>query len=190
MPYLTPTEDALPPEDPGTIWVQSDLLPDGTYVTAIHYDSDQSRVLDHETGLHYAATIHAAATRAQHDAAVIRQLTSMGLALDVAAREIARLRADRPPLDDAATAPLRLVPGVSGRTGRAFLSIKVNGQQVGQWDPDDARDHAANVLTVLAAADLDAAYRRYLIGTIGIDAARAANVVGDLATHLKVADRG
>lgn len=184
MPHLTPTEDALPPENPDAIWVKSDLLPDGTYVTAIHYSGDRSRILDRKTGLAYVSAIFAAAVQAEHDAAIIRQHIASGLSLKVAARTIADLRADRPPIDDAATAPLRLTPGVAARTKDAFLAIHVDGQQVGQWDPDDARNHATNVLQVLAAADLDAAYRRYLIGSIGLDVARAENIVTDLATHI------
>lgn len=176
--------DPIRAEHPG-IWVQSDLLPDGTYVAAIHHDDDSSRVLDRQTGLAYAAEIFTAATYSEYDAAVIRQLTAAGVSLQAAARTIGDLRADRPPLDYAVTAPLRLVPGVAAKTGRGFLRVVINGQQVGQWTPDDARDHASNVLTVLAAVDLDAAYRRHLIGPLGLEVARAENVITDLGHHIR-----
>lgn len=173
--------------DAQAIWVQSDVLPDGTYVTAIHYDDDQSRILDRAAGLAYVAEVFTAAVHAEHDAAVVRQLTGLGLDLESAARAIAELRADRPPLADAVTAPLRLVPGVSAKTGNGFLHIHLGEVRVGQWDPDDARDHATNVLSVLAAADLDAAYCRYLVGTVGIGLPRAQAVVGDLGNYVQVA---
>lgn len=172
-------------DDRDAIWVQSDLAPDGTsYMTAIHYDADQSRVLDRESALACVEEIHRAAVQAEHDAAVIRQLTSIGIGLEEAARAVAGLRADRPPLDESATAPLRLVPGVSQKTGQAFLAVHISGRQVGQWDPADARDHASHILAVQAAADLDAAYRRYLLSA-GLDTETANAVVNDLAEHIE-----
>lgn len=163
------------PENTSTVYVQSEPLADGTYVTAVHYGADRSRILDRQTAMAYVVDIFTAAVRAEHDAAVIRQLLGLGLDLETAARAIAE------------TVPFRLVPGVSAKTGNGFLHVHLNGVNIGQWDPHDARDHAVNVLTVLAAVDLDAAYRRYLIGTVGIDAARAGNVIADLATHLTAA---
>lgn len=177
------------PENTSTVYVQSEPLADGTYVTAVHYGADRSRILDRQTAMAYVADIFTAAVRAEHDAAVIRQLLGLGLDLETAAQAIADLRADRPALDDTVTVPFRLVLGVSAKTGNGFLHVHLNGVKIGQWDPRDARDHAVNVLTVLAAVDLDAAYRRYLIGTVGIDAARAGNVIADLATHLTAAVR-
>lgn len=176
--------DKTPCDNSGSIWVQSDLLPDGTYVAAIHYDDDRSRVLDRDAALRYVATVHDAATRAEHDAAVVAQMTKLGLPRATAAQALYDLRNDRPPLDDAAIAPLRLKPCVSAQHGVGYMEVLVGARLMGQWDPDDARDHAANVLTVLAAVDLDAAYRRYLMATVGVDAARAQAVVGDLASHM------
>ncbi|MEO3860927.1 hypothetical protein [Acrocarpospora sp. B8E8] len=167
------------------IWVQSDLSADGTtYVTAIHYDQDKSRILDAKTAYAYVAEIFRASVHAEHDAAVIRQLRATGMPVELAARAVADLRADRPPLDDAATAPLRLVPGVSQKTGNGFLATYVGNRQVGQWDPDDARDHATGVLSVMAAADLDSAYRRYLVGPVGLAPGEALAAVSGLADHI------
>ncbi|MEU8279537.1 hypothetical protein ACFYOK_29525 [Microbispora bryophytorum] len=176
--------DTTPCDSSGSIWVQSDLLPDGTYVAAVHYDDDRSRVLGRDAALRYAATVHDAATRAEHDAAVVAQMAKLGLPHATAAQALWDLRNDRPPLDDAAIAPLRLKPCVSAQRGVGYLEVQIGARLVGQWDPDDARDHAANVLTVLAAVDLDAAYRRYLMTTVELDAALAQDAVGDLANHI------
>jgi hypothetical protein len=179
-------EPAAPADDRNSIWVQSDLAPDGsTYVTSIHYDADQSRILTPETAYAYVAEVFRAAVMAEHDAAVIRQLRAMNITLKEAAGIVAELREDRPPLDDAATAPLRLVPGVSLRTGDGFLAVHLGDRQIGEWEPDDARDHATNVLSVQTAADLDAAYRRYLVGSAGIDHDRALAVINDLAQFIE-----
>lgn len=167
-----------------TIWVQSDLLPDGTYVTAIHYDDDRSRVLDHAAGLAYVTEVLRAAVQAEHDAAVIRQLMATGLGPKLAASVVADLRADRAPLDDAATAPLTLRPGVAEKNMRVFVALHMENRQVGQWDPAEAREHAVQVLEVLTAADLDAAYRRHLIGPLGINEPTAMAIISDLATYV------
>ncbi|RCG19076.1 hypothetical protein DQ384_38000 [Sphaerisporangium album] len=175
--------EQTPADTTDAIWVQSNLLPDGTYAASIHYDQDRSRVLDRHAGLAYAAAVIDVASQAEHDAAVIRQLTATGVRLTHAAATVAELRADRPPIDDAVTAPLRLVPGVSQKTGNAFLAVFIGARQVGQWDPGDAREHATAVLEALAAADLDAAYRRHLIGIVGLDPGSAQAAVNDLANH-------
>jgi hypothetical protein len=168
------------------IRVQSDRLPDGTYVAAIHYDADRSRVITEADALRYVLTVHEAAARAEHDAAVVAQLTSLGLDMPTVGQALAELRDARRPLDDAATAPLRLVPGVSADRGVGFLDIHIDDRHVGQWDPSDARDHAGDVLAVLAVVDLDTAYRRYLSETISLDQAQAENVVAALAKHMVV----
>lgn len=168
-----------------SIWVQSDLLPDGTYVTAVHYTADHSRILTRQEGLAYVDQVLTAAVWAQHDAAVVRQLLSMDIALTAAAASIADLRADRPPLDPKITAPLTLTPGVAGRNRQGFLIVEVAGLRIGQWTPGDARDHALNVLEVIHAVDLDAAYRRYLIGNIALDAQRASAVIHGLAEFVR-----
>jgi hypothetical protein len=89
------------------------------------------------------------------------------------------LRADRPPLDHAATAPLRLEPGVNSHL-EPFIGVFIAGKQVGQWTCADARGHAAGIFEVMSAVDLDAAYHRFLVGTVGIEPDRARNVVTGL----------
>lgn len=176
--------------DINTILVQSDVLPDGSYVLAIHYGQDQSRVLTRAAALRYAAAVHAAATRAEHDAAVVAQLTETGLPRHALAGALIDLRNQRPPLNGKATGPLELNPCVSATHGHGFLEVRIAGRLTGQWTPGDARDHAGNVLDALEAVDLDTAYRRYLIKDIGVDPTTAAAAVGDLGNHIKEAGRG
>lgn len=176
-------------EDVRTIWVQSDLMLDGTYATVVHYSDDVTRVLDRETAFRYAAAVRTAAARAEHDAAVAAQMTGMGVDVHAVAHVVAGLRQDRPPLDEEVLAPLRLEPGVSASRRVGFLGVFVGERQVGQWDPADARAHAGDVLHVLAGVDLDAAYHRYLVGVIGVDADRARDTITDLAAHLGVRRR-
>jgi hypothetical protein len=171
-------------ENPTTIWVTSDVTPFGNYQLAIHFDDDTSRVLDRDAAYAYASTVIDASERAEYYAAVIRQFsTTLKAPKELAASVAGDLRADLPPLDVAAVAPLDLRPGVSHRDGSAFLAIWRNGKQVGQWSPADARGHALHVLQALHVVPLDAAYRRYLIGPINIEPDRAANIVDDLQKH-------
>lgn len=54
---------------------------------------------------------------------------------------------------------------------------------VGWVTPRELRDHGSHVLSTPAAADLDAALHRKLVGTFGLDDARARAVVSDLVNH-------
>lgn len=170
------------PEPSGVITVMSDVAPDGrTYVATVQLDGDTARTLNRDQGYAWAATVLAAAARAEHDSLVLRQLHRIvGMPLDLAASCVGDLRADRPPLDDKATEPLRLTPGVNSR-GEPFIGVHINGAQVGQWTCEDARSHAAGVFEVMAAVDLDAAYYRYLVGSVRVESDRARNIVGSLA---------
>jgi hypothetical protein len=168
--------------EPHVITVQSDLAPDGrTYIANVHLDPDTSRALDRDQGQAWAATVLAAAARANHDALVLRQLLGhLGVALHTAAGVLQDLRDDRPPLDHNATAPMRLDPGVN-QAGEPFIVVHVHGIPVGQWTCADARQHATHVLEVSAAVDLDAAFYRHLTGHIGLDPEIALNAVTALA---------
>lgn len=174
--------------DDEAVWVVSDVAPDGTYVVGLHYGPDTAWVLDRNQALRYAAAVAAAAARAAYDAAMMRQLTNkLGMPLASAAGFIADVRADRPPLDDAALEPLGLNPGVSAFTGEPFIRITVSGKLVGQWSPADALQHSTHVLEVLAGVDLDAGYYRALTAT-GVDEARMRAAVEDLANFRGGAD--
>jgi hypothetical protein len=178
-------------EDEG-LWVRSELLPDGTYGVGISVEADTAFVLDREQAVAYAVACFARATEADHDTAIMRLLTAeVGVPNEVAAQVVQNdLRPDRP--DDHATDPLRFIPAV----GRAkyprpnagafipILAMQLNGDQVGQLTPADLRDHGGAVLDVLAAADLDAALHRALVGTVGLDDDKARSVVGELSHHL------
>lgn len=180
---MTTTDDDLP-----ILQVQSDLLPSGAYATAIHFNGGRSRLLDPAEALAYAAGVARAAMTAEYDAAVVRQLTGMGLPLAAIATCIRDMRGQRPPPDPAATAPLTLIPGVGQVTRTAFVVVALGGREIGQWTPAEARAHAMNVLIVSAGADLDATYHRHLVDEIGLDPAAAAAMVCDLDPHFEARD--
>lgn len=174
------------------VWVESGVAVDGTFVVEVNAAGDWSFVLNRERALAYVATVFDAAARAEYDAAVLRQLTSRGLARELVGAMIANdLRPDRPPLDDAATAPLRYTPIVSDSTRQPYVHVHLHGrgepQFLTQWRPASARQHAGHVLDALAVVDLDAGYLRTLVGVIGLDAPRARAVIATLGDHRRPA---
>lgn len=173
------------------IWVTSDVTYDGHYTAAVHVDDDHTVTLNKASAYAYATTVLAAAERADYDAAVAAQMAGkLGIPKDVVGQVVAELRNDRPPLADAATAPLRLQPGVSAKTGEPFLALFIGTTQIGQWDPTDARQHAMHVLAAIEAVELDKAYRRYLVDKIGIGPDRALNAIANLANFRHAAPGG
>lgn len=165
------------------IWVVSDVAPDGTYVATVQASDDVAVVLNRRRALAYAMALYTAVGYAEYDAAVIRQLTSIGISKQLAAQCVADLRADRAPIDDTATAPLRFVPLVTAAKGEPALFVEVNGRRVSQWTPAEGRQHAGHVLDISAAVDLDAAYFRFLRGPLRLDEGRARAVVSGLGEH-------
>ncbi|HEY9476374.1 MAG TPA: hypothetical protein VIS06_21300 [Mycobacteriales bacterium] len=170
------------PRHAGGIWVSSDVAADGTYIVTVDYDDNHSRPLDRDTAVRYATTVLDACQYAEHDAAILAQLTKkLRIPVQAAAEFIAELRQDRPPLDCAALTPLGLEPGISARTRRPFLVLYLDGQPWAQWDVADGRQHAHAVLDAVPAVDLDAAYYRRLTGAMGVDPDQARQVIHDLA---------
>jgi hypothetical protein len=164
------------------LWVRSEVMPDGSYGVGLNVGADRSWALNRSQAVDYAVACYTRATEAEHDAAVFGLLTHIGLPQRaVAALLVDYLRPDRPD-DHTPTHPLRLTVAI-GRTLRPFLKMELDGQQVGELTVADLRDHAAAVLNVIAAADLDAALLRVLVGKIGLDDGRARAVVGSLMEH-------
>lgn len=161
------------------IWIRTSPSIDGsTYVVTIEFDEDRAIVLDRDLATRYATTMLAAVQRADFDAAVFAQMIQR-VDLQSTAQLIQELRKDRPPLDDAATKPLRVDPGVNPK-GKPFLALFLDDEQVGQWDLKDARDHATAVMEAIEAADLDAAYYRALVGIIQVEEPLARTILSRL----------
>lgn len=167
------------------VWVKTEPSVDGTtYTVTIEASPDVAVVLDHDRAARYAWGVLDAAHRADYDAAVLRQMRDkLGVDLRTIAQLVTDMRADRPPLDDAGTYPLRLEPGVAADGGHGFLRLSIGDDRepVGQWTTEDARQHALHVMESVKVADLDAGYRRALVGIVGVSDSTAQQAVGDLA---------
>jgi hypothetical protein len=175
-------------DDTLSIWVVSEVNPDGGYTVGVHV-AGRSWTLDRDQATRYALTVVDVCERADYDAAVLTQMSQIdGMTLQAAGALIAGLRESRPPADDAATAPLRFDPIVSGRTGQAAVHVHLDGQQLDQWTPDVARSHAMHVLQMASVADLDAQYWRHMADTVGLDDEAAGKAVALLGQARAQAD--
>lgn len=167
------------------IWVRTDPGIDGVYRPAIDFDDDNAYQLDEKSALAYVMEILRAVAYAEYDAAVLAQMTkvSEGKAEgpELAVSIVQDLREDRP--ETTGVTPLRVIPGVSQATREPFLRIEIDGRPVGQWTPQDAREHALIVLESVIVADLDSAYLRMLRSLVGLEEDRARTVVGDLQNY-------
>lgn len=169
--------------DESAVWIKTEPSVDGsTYVVTIEFSDDRSIPLTPDTAPRYAMTILQAVARAEYDAAVYKQMS--GIVSDPAsvAQVITDLRQDRPDVDHSVTKPLRIEPGVNNR-GEPFLHVHVDDELVGQWTMEGAREHAVTAMEASIVADLDAGFYRALTGIVGLEPARARNVIHDLANH-------
>lgn len=174
-------------EEQPTVWVRTEPRRDGSgYVVTIDAGEDFSKTLDPPTAMRHAYAVLQVAHRAAHDAAVMKQLTHLGVERQYAAALVVDLRKDRPPVKADDLAPFSLEPGVSAFTGQPFLHVSINGKRVGQWEFVDAQQHALHVIGSVAVADLDSALYVALVGQMGLDKNRAHAVVTDLGNfHAK-----
>lgn len=174
----------------GRLWVKSEVMSDGSYGVGLNVGPgpDRSWVLTRSQAVDYAVTCFTRATEAEHDAAVFGLLTATGLPQKTVAELIVKdIRPDRPD-DHTATKPLRFTIALGLKSG-PFLKMYLDGELVGGLTTGDLRDHAAVVLNVIAAVDLDAGLFRLLTGRVGLDEDRARAVVGSLAEHWPVEQR-
>lgn len=165
------------------VWIKTEPSIDGsTYMVTIEFSDDRSIPMTPDTAPRYAMTILQAVARAEYDAAVYRQLGKLISDQNSVAQLIVDLRKDRPDVDQSATGPLRIEPGVN-RDGEPFLHVHIDDELIGQWTMQGAREHALTALEATIEADLDSGYYRSLAGLVGLEEARARQVIEDLANH-------
>lgn len=128
----------------------------------------------------YAQVVIAAAARAEYEQMVMQQLTArMGIDDKVmVAHVLLDLREQVGPIPNAAsTAPLTFTPIFGHNTRQGMVQVEYAGIPFSQWTPADAFGHAHAVLKLVAVADLDRAYTRYLVDKVGLDLATASTAV-------------
>lgn len=157
--------DAAPVEsDDDGLWVKTVPTGDGGYRIGIAVGRKADWTITPDGALAYGMTCLARGAEAEHDSALMRLLVDKGLDAPTVGQVIARdLRPERV-VDNSGTAPLEFRPGISSRSFAPFLHMFLEGEFIGQIDPDALRDHALSVLEAHKVADLDAAVEKYLAG--------------------------
>lgn len=171
-----------PPRRRDEISIASEILPDGRYGIVLSY-GDTVRIMAVEDVTYHCQAVVQAAVYAEYDAGIVHQLhTRVGLPLEAVGEVLELVRAKRPALNIHATHPLGFEPGVN-KEGKPFVGLLVNGHKVGQWDPDDMRNHALGCLDLAAAVALDNTYRDVLTEDVDLGE-RARGIVGDVGRSL------
>lgn len=176
--------------DEQAVWCRADRSPLGTgYMLTIEYDDDNVLPLNRDQLLAYVTTLTDAMMRAQYAEGVRRQLLAAvrgesGRVSPVDERHaietVQLLREEWPELPEFPPFTIRPCASIEGRTS---VQVWRDDQIIVQLAPHNVSEHVVHALRVYAAADLDASYRRYLIGSIGLDPGRATAVVAELAEH-------
>lgn len=111
----------------------------------------------------------------------VREGRKSGLTLAAAADLTAQQVREQLEGDDGLSAPDRVdvQSVVSGSSGAPLVQCRV-GSERWQWDPADARKHAAQVFEVAEAAEHDAVLVRWLTVSVGMSLQKAAASLQDL----------
>ena len=170
-------------DDDQAVWCRADLSPLGVYMLTIEYDQDNVLALGRDELLEYVAVLNDALVRAIYTEGMRRQFRDQwNLADDVALPTVQEIRDSWPELRR--FHPFEIRPCVSFE-GNVSVQVWRGDQVVVQFAPHNVREHVNHAMQVYAVADLDASYRRYLLGVIGTDKARAAAAVATLGKHLE-----
>lgn len=165
-----------------TVWALCEVQPDGSYQPTIAFTDDIAVTLTPDTAVEYALAVLEAVQAADYDAAILAQVRTLGLDDEAAFTWLAEdVRPGWPPRRETGT-PLQLVPGISHRDRRGFLTVRIGGVPAGQWELADARAHALAVLECAIAAGYDTAYHRALTKLLHDDG-RARAVVAEIERY-------
>lgn len=176
-----PPRPAPAAQDSQAVWCRVDVSPVGTYMLTITYDDDNALSLTRDELLEYVATMSTALMRATYAEAVRAQFRDhLKIPDHLALPTLQDLRDEWPELPAFGVYELR--PTVSFE-GRCSVQVWRGDRFVIQLAPHNVQEHISHALAVYAAADLDASYRRFLVGVIGTDDSRARAAVATLSQH-------
>lgn len=178
---VDPDADGAPP----VVIARSGVSPTGVYTAVIEYGPDIVRSLTPTEAQAYIDAMLNAVWQAEYDAAALNQLRNAGpqeLRNEQAIADVLiSLRKSRVAVDQKPLKPLIVRASISTKTGKPYLTVRIAGTKAKwRWMPADGIQHAVQVHSVMVTADLDAAYRRLLVGEIGVTDSHARQMVSDL----------
>lgn len=162
--------------------VAVDVMPDGSYAVGIHYGPDHSIALSNLQAHTYVNRLYQVASAAEYAAAVVAQLTTLGLGDDKALPTVGDLLTEM----GAATllaADVRALPVITATDRNPCVRFDLNDKPFVNVTAAAARDHAAAVHHAAATMRLDTRYYAYLRGPLDLPEERARAFIGDLARH-------
>lgn len=170
---------------PVALWACSDHAGDGRYRVGVHYGRTVAFTLAPDAALRYAALTATVAARALHMGAVCGQMRSSALIPDLPELlELLRLRqapAEWP-------WPVTLRPALNFADPadvRPLVVVTVGGVPHSEIPATAVIQHAAHVLMIREAAELDTAYWDVLT-TAGVPPDEAGDLVTALYGHLEL----
>lgn len=166
-----------------SVWCRVEVSPLGTYMLVITYDDDNVLSLGRDELLNYVAVMSDALARARYTEGVRRQLRDQfKFSESVVMLTLTQLRKTWPDLPR--FGPYEIRPCVSFE-GRTSVDVWRGDKQLAQFDAGMLAEHISQTLIAYAGADLDAAYRRFLVGEVGISDGEARLCVTTLNRHLR-----
>lgn len=170
----------------GTVQLCARPSPAGDqYLLTITIGDDWAAQLAGPDATGYAMALIAAATEAEHDAALCSLFRTRGIPDDVLASALGATRDHRSqrPSHLGPLHGIRYAPVVGATTGDPYIHAFADGGPHWQWTPDQAREHAHGALDVLAAAACDDALLSVLTGECDLPVHTARHVIHDLSNH-------
>lgn len=175
-------EKTVDPDEERGIAILTQPSADGShYQLVLTVGDDFSQAFDREEALAYGIAMLEAAQTAEYIGAIATQLGKLDVGADtitVALRELL-VSMDRPV--EMPVGPFLLRAGEARKTHEPMLMMKFQGEVLGTWTMEQARDHAMWTIEAATAADFDTAYHRMLIDHVGAEDGLARAVVAGLA---------
>lgn len=159
------------------IWVQSNVLPDGSYAASITVGQDRTWTMDRDAAVAHASAAVEAASHAEYESAVFALLVDRGVPDEVARHFIIKdVRPQSPKIDDTATAPFTFVPAM-GWTGKPIVLVQIDHMPWAKLSPQSLREHALAVMEAPAAAALDGILFQTLVAEFDSSEQQARSIV-------------
>lgn len=180
---MSQAPDDTPETGDTVIWIRTQATADGTYRPTLELSDDHGVVLTAEMAVQHCDYVLNRVASAVMQAKIYKQMTEMGQVdfekgQAMSAQIISDFRQDEVVPESPTAFGLRA--GVASG-GRPFLVVSIDGKDVGQWDVDDAIDHATHCLMTVHVANNDALYLRLLRSLVGLDESTGRRVVSALA---------
>lgn len=177
-------EMTVGPEEKGAdieVWLRTERSFTEEYIVTLSVGQDYAVELSVDVALVYAVEVLHTVQLADYAQAITKQMFNLGtdpaLTDDLLQDLLPQLL---PPMT---ATDLRMQPAVNRKDGEPMLVVSFQGQKVGVWSLQQAREHAVGVLEATLAAKVDTAYFKMLTEIVELDANTAAAVVSDIGDH-------